>query len=196
MELQTIFNFLKFTNDFRKTERAIYAISDNRNENDVEHSFQLAIFAWYLADINKLDLDNELMLKFALIHDMDETFDGDKHIFDTAGRVDKEEKAKMARERIGKMFPNWNGYKELSEKYTKLDCEESKFIYALDKVLPVLDIIIDGGRSWHREKTTLQMLVENKRPKVATHEVAKELWTETEKYMGPRELELFGKLSS
>lgn len=195
MEIESLISFLRFSNDFRKTERQIYAVDDERNENDVEHSFQLAIFAWYLIDTLKLKMDTGLVIKYSLVHDMDETFDGDKHIFDTVGRVDKEEKAKKARERIFTMFPDWTGYKDVSEKYQELEDEESRFVNALDKVLPVINIILDNGRSWKREVTTLKMLKENKRPKVNIHPVAEEIWNNLEKYMQDREMELFGKMS-
>lgn len=195
MDLKNLIDFLKFSNDFRKTERQIYAIDEDRNENDVEHSFQLAIFAWYLIDTFKLKMDSGLVIKYALVHDMDETFDGDIHIFDTVGRVGKEEKSKKAREKIAIMFPKWTSYKELAGKYQQQEDEESRFVFALDKVLPVLNIVIDNGRSWHREKTTLKMLTDNKRPRVAVHPIAQEIWNYLEKYMAEHEMELFGKMS-
>jgi putative hydrolase of HD superfamily len=191
--LTKILEFLKFSNQFRTTYRAIYAVGEDRNENDVEHSFQLAIFAWYLIDTLKIKLDSNLAIKYALIHDLDETFDGDKHIFDIVGRVEKEKNARQARKRIMSMFPGWSGYTSLAENYKNLVDTEARFVYCLDKILPVLNIVLDQGRSWHREDTTLAMLVANKREKVSAHPVTQKLWNELEKYLHNHEMKLFGK---
>ena len=47
--------------------------------------------------------------------------------------------------------------------------EESKFIYALDKIIPPLNMYLDGGRTWQRHNISLQQIIENKTPKVAAH---------------------------
>ena len=45
--------------------------------------------------------------------------------------------------------------------------KESRFVYALDKVEPILSIYVDGGRTWKEKKITIQMLVDYKKDKVA-----------------------------
>jgi putative hydrolase of HD superfamily len=195
MELEKIRNFLEFTNSFRKTERAILAVGEDRKENDVEHSYQLAVFALYLNDNLRLNLSNEKLMFYSLFHDMDETFDGDVNIFDIEGRLSKEEKAKAARKKIVGMFPDWISYKTYADLYQNLEDEESSFVNGLDKILPVLNIILDGGRTWHNEETTLKMLIDNKRKKVDIHPVIKSIWNDIEKYLSDHEQELFGKFS-
>lgn len=196
MELEAINQFLKFTNSFRKTERAILATGDDRKENDVEHSYQLSVFALFLNEHLRLSLNKEKLMAYGLFHDMDETFDGDIDIFDTHGRLNKEEKAQVAREKIVGMFPSWVSYKKYINLYHNLKDEESRFINGLDKVLPVLNIILDGGRTWHQEDTTLKMILENKRSKVSIHPVVQSIWQEVELYLKDHELELFGKMSN
>jgi len=186
-------SFLQFSNDFRRTDRAIYAVGENRKENDVEHSFQLALFTMYVIDSLNLKLDKGLAVQYALIHDTPEVFDGDVHIFDAAGRVGKNEREETARKRIGKMFPEWTGYKELAERYKNLEDEESRLVNGLDKVIPVINIILDGGRTWKEEGTTLEKLVENKRRTTTIHPVSQKLWEELEIVLQERHLQLFGK---
>jgi hypothetical protein len=52
------------------------------------------------------------------------------------------------------------------EQYEKREDRESKFIYALDKIDPVLNIYLDNGRTWKRNHVTLEMLISMKKAKV------------------------------
>lgn len=184
-----------FSNQCRVTYRAIRAVGEDRNENDAEHSWQLGIFAWYLIDAFGLKLDDNRAMKYASVHDMDEVFEGDTSIWDISGRKDKELKASMARDKIIEMFPKWEGYKDVALAYVAQLDEESRFINALDKLVPVLNIYIDGGRQWHEDGTTLEKLIQNKRDKVKVHPFVEKLWYELEPLLQVRELELFGKMA-
>jgi len=195
MKINKLLEFLKFSLQFRQTQRAIYAVGENRMENDVEHSYQLTILTWYVIESEKLKLDSNLAIKYALIHDLEEAITGDKPIFDKKSRSGKENQEKLAYEIISKMFPDWKEYKKLSTNYKNKKDEESKLVNGLDKILPVLNIYIDGGRIWKTEDTTLKTLSENKKEKVAIHPFSKRMWIDIEKKLQAKELELFGKLS-
>jgi putative hydrolases of HD superfamily len=186
-------NFIELTLLFRHTQRGILAVGEDRNENDAEHSYQLAMWVWWVIENKNLQLDSNLAIKYALIHDLAEALTGDKHIFDTQGRLDKEVQEAAAIAQIQSMFPEWTGYSQLINNYMELKDEESRLVNGLDKVLPVINLIADGGRSWKREGTTLEKLVANKRPKVQIHPIAEALWAEVEVELRAREMELFGK---
>lgn len=49
-DLKKIFTYLHFLDEFRKIKRVIYASGEERLENDMEHSYQLAMLAWYMID--------------------------------------------------------------------------------------------------------------------------------------------------
>lgn len=193
--LPKIIDFLKFTLQFQQTKRQILAVGEDRNENDAEHSYQLSMLVWYIIQTQKLKLDVNLAIKYAMIHDLEEAINGDKDIFDTAGRENKEELEKIAQEKIKQMFPDWDDYGVLSKNYKLLADEESKFVNGLDKIIPVINLYLDGGRTWKKENVTYSMLVENKRKKVKIHPISESLWQEIEKVLKDKELELFGKLS-
>lgn len=195
MTLKKLLNFVKFTQRFRATNRYIFAVGENRMENDVEHSFQLAIITWYVIENEKLKLNSDLAIKYALIHDLEESLTGDKNIFDEKGRRNKKLDEIKARSKIIKMFPGWKGYRKLSLNYKKLVDNESKLVNGLDKILPVINIYLDGGRTWKQEDTTLKMLSANKRIKVTVHPISEKLWKPLEKKLKNNEFELFGKLS-
>ena len=55
---------------------------------------------------------------------------------------------------------------ELIEQYEAREDKESRFVYALDKIQPMLNIYTDGGRTWKEKGVTIDMLVEYKKEKV------------------------------
>lgn len=195
MKINNLLKFIEFTQKFRQTQRAIYAVGEKRMENDVEHSYQLAILAWYIIQSENLNLNINLAIKYALIRDLEEALTGDKPIFDQKGRTNKELLEKKARNKIIKMFPDWEEYKKLSRDYKDLANKESKFINGLDKVIPVLNIYIDGGRIWKTEDTTFEILKQNKRLKTSIDPIIQKTWLKLEKKLKAHELKLFGKLS-
>lgn len=42
---------------FQKVERAVHVKNSNSWENDAEHRYKLAMFAWYIIEKDNLDLD-------------------------------------------------------------------------------------------------------------------------------------------
>ncbi len=156
----------KFLLDFREIERVttIPGTYSRIHENDVEHSYFLAMSAWYVSDKLRLPLDREKVLKYSLVHDLPETYAGDVDAFASQ----KERQAKKHREaeavkkitaRFGNTFP---GMLETLHEYEAQKDEESRFIKALDKLMPPIMIALDEGRSWQEHGITQERLIENK----------------------------------
>ena len=66
--LNNILSFTKLLNKFQDVKRTIYHQGKDTSENDVEHSYQLAMLAWYISDSNSLDLNKSLLIEYALIY--------------------------------------------------------------------------------------------------------------------------------
>ena len=52
--LNSLVNFIKFTHLFQEVKRVVLIPNENKWENDAEHSYQLALTAWYLIEKDKL----------------------------------------------------------------------------------------------------------------------------------------------
>ncbi len=109
------------------------------------------------------------LIKYALVHDFVEVYAGDTYFY---RRSEKEEKDKNkregdARERLIKEYPEFKEFCDLMTRYELREDDESRFVYALDKILPILNIYLDGGRSWKADNVTLDMLITGKKDKVA-----------------------------
>ena len=167
-KLNKVIEFIKLTNMFREVERSIYIPNRETNENDAEHSYQLAMLAWYLLSTEDYGLDKDLAIKYALVHDFVEVYAGDVWFF----RSKDESKLKAQRERnsalrLKKEIPEFSDFHELIGNYEKRTDRESRFVYALDKLIPILNVYLDDGKLWKDKKITLTHLVNTKTSKIA-----------------------------
>lgn len=174
--IDKLLKFTKFLNKFREVERVIYRNNKNEWENDAEHSYQLTMLAWYLIDTHKLDLDLDKVLKYCLAHDLVETYAGDTFIYDDVS--DKEKREHDALQKIKQEFTEFPNLILHIEQYEKKDDPESRFVYALDKIEPMLAIYLDKGRIWKDKKITIDMILKNKTPKVALDPTIKKYFEE------------------
>ncbi len=139
-------------------------------ENDVEHSYHLAMMAWYLNSAHNLGYDTDRLLRYALVHDLAEAYAGDVDALDIEGRRGKEEREAAALDRISHDLPQTAELIDTIKTYDARIDAEAKFIYALDKLMPILMIYIDHGTTWHRQGLTMEELHANKVDKVAVSE--------------------------
>ena len=164
-------------------ERLIYfpdGTKKDRKENDVEHSYSLAMTAWYLSQYFP-ELDTSKLIQFALIHDFVEIHAGDVMAI---GRTEEEEKRKNEKEKLAleKLKNDWSDFNDLTnsiEIYESKDSDEAKFIYALDKIMPVLLNLLSQGKTWKIHNMSRDKVIKNKDEKVKISDEINELWQAT-----------------
>ncbi len=181
--LGSILKFVKLTNDFQAVARRVLVRNEDRYENDVEHSYQLALLSWYLIDSQKLELDSTLAAKYALLHDLVEVYAGDTYIYEKDksflnSKGDREAKTATQLQREFEEFPELH---RLIHNYEQRLDGESKFVYALD-----------NGRTWQKEGVTLQMLIDQKTSKVKTSPEVESYFDDLVILIRSKEQELFG----
>lgn len=198
MSIHNIISFTKFLNKFREIERSIYYSHDNRRENDAEHCWQLAMLSWYIISTQKLELSLEKILQYCMVHDIVEIYAGD---VDAIGRTAeqqalKEKREKDAYERIAKEFPEAHDLLERLEHYEKKEDVESKFVYALDKVIPVINIYNDGW-FWRKEcnLSIEKDIIPHKDWKVQVSPEVTQIWEQLVVLLKEQESKLFSNLS-
>lgn len=193
-KLAGLLDFVEFTHEFREVFRIARASNADHFENDAEHSYQLAMIAWYLIDTEKLKLNKELCFMYALAHDLVEIYAGDTYIFDTnkKAHTSKKQREKKALEKIGKRFSRFKTLTSVIKRYEEKKDGESKFIYALDKLIPPMQIFLEKGKLWREKGVTLEQIIENKTPKVALSQPINNYWQELVKHLVDDHKELFG----
>src|SRR6266498_1836918 len=190
--LLKIVKFIQLTHEFQSVTRRIFVVGDSRRENDMEHSFQLALLAWYIADSEKLALDKNRLVQYALIHDLVEVYAGDTVPYgDKALLATKKEREYNAAQRLQKEVPEFKDLHRLIEKYEARTDKESKFVYALDKIIPIFNIYLDSGHTWQADGVTLDMLIAYKTDKVAFDERIKKYFDELVRILKKEEVNLF-----
>lgn len=144
-----IYDLIKLLTDFQNIERAVVVPGSSRKENDTEHSYNLAMTAWLIIEKDKLPLDLGLCIKYALIHDLVEVYAGDTFALDSdqvATKVEREHAA-LKTLRIDALTKD---LALLIEDYERGASEEAKFIYSLDKLMPVFGILYGKDLVWKR----------------------------------------------
>lgn len=149
--------------DFAKVKRAVPLADASDTENDVEHSYGLAMTCWYLHDKIAPALDLSKILRYALAHDIVEIHAGDTYPWDEAAVATKYEREKAAMRQIEKDWDDFPMIVEFAEGYADKIDEEALFVYAVDKILPILMIeLADAKTIWNKKQLTLKMEEDNK----------------------------------
>ena len=175
LAIQQLLNFCQLLFRHQQVERRV-VLPSGEWENDTEHSYNLAMVAWYVSDQLKLQLDVEKMLKYALIHDLPEVYAGDTFAF--GDRRDKKEREAKALARIKSEMPEASAITGLVEKYEERADQESRFVWALDKLMPPLISYLGQGLSWRRNSLTFEMVENHHGAQFATYPEILELWNQ------------------
>lgn len=142
-----------------------------------EHTFELVVLAWYIIDTDKLPLSHEKVLKYALAHDLIEGYAGDTYFGNEELAKNKKEREAAALARIKSEFAEFADLITYMEAYETRADEESKFVYALDKLIDPLNSSMDTTRSiWTDLNMSYALLREYKDHKIAQSEHIVPYW--------------------
>lgn len=135
-------------------------------ENDVEHSYNLAMTAWFLARWFP-NLNKDLLVRYSLVHDLVEVHAGDTYIYgDESSLASKETREAEA---LKKLEADWSDFEDMVatiHDYENRGDAESRFVYALDKIMPIMLIYVHGGEDWREHRVSVEMLYKAKVEKV------------------------------
>lgn len=150
--------------DFAKVERVPFLANNGTPENDVEHSYGLAMTCWFLHPKIAPNLDLLKILQYALAHDIVEVHAGDTYAFNKELVATKHKRESEALEKINSEWKDFSDLGLFAQGYFDKVDEEARFVKAVDKILPV--IMIDIGRGadhWRELRVNLNMEIENKK---------------------------------
>jgi putative hydrolases of HD superfamily len=193
--IQEVLRFAELLNRFRLIKRTLLVNGEDRRENDQEHSFALAMLAWHIAERKGLPLDRLKLMRYALAHDLVEVYAGDTAFFlaDKTHADSKHQRERAAALRLEQEYPEFATLHETIASYEARADAESRFLYALDKLQPILNIYLDAGRTWKERGVSQEMLVSMKSPKIKDDPDIDALWCELQKLLAEDADRLFGK---
>lgn len=168
-----IISFQELINQFGLVKRQKLK-NDGSQENDAEHSYQLAMICWYLYKKLNLKLDLGLIFKYALIHDLPEVYAGDIDSFttDKASLRAKPKNELVAINKIQSEYPVFDELVVLFESYENQKDEESKFVYSVDKIVPVVNVyLFKDDKYFLNRKLTLQNVKDERIPRIQSLQI-------------------------
>jgi putative hydrolases of HD superfamily len=166
-DISRLVEFQHLLLSFRSIERRLHIPPGlDTFENDAEHSYALAMTAWFLAPYFP-KLDRDTVIRYALAHDIVEVHAGDTYAYsdDETLRIKREREA-TAVEQLAHDWPDFPDLTETMHAYEERASEEAKFVYALDKLVPALLDYMNEGLGWRDRGITFQMFCDEKNKKV------------------------------
>lgn len=161
--------FVEMLHTLQGVKRVVHVPGEDRMENDLEHSYILAMAVWYAIDTFKLPLNRDTAIRYALTHDMPEVYAGDTYIFskDPELLAGKKKREAEAREKLREVFPTVPSMHEAMDIYEHQTDDEAVFVRAFDKLMPLFANYFQDGRTFKYEKVAYTQLLENKRATTA-----------------------------
>jgi 5'-deoxynucleotidase YfbR-like HD superfamily hydrolase len=146
--------------------RQSYLIDSDRHENSAEHSWHLAVAAMVLAEHAKEKVDVSKVIQMVLVHDLVEIDAGDTFIYDDAANVGKAAREQEAANRLFGLLPDEQAqtFMTLWREFEDRQTPESKFAFALDRLMPILHNVFTQGRSWKEHGIRQEQALTKNRP--------------------------------
>lgn len=165
--ISRVVDFHRLLLDFRAVKRVTRIPGTEERENDVDHSYTLAMTGWYLSGFFP-QLDRDKIIRKCLAHDFTEVHANDTFAFGEDDHLAS--KAEREQQSLGKLAVDWPDFPELIETIHEYEARltpEDNFVYALDKVMPIIISIIGGGRDFQDYNISLERMHEQKKDKVS-----------------------------
>ena len=193
--LPKIFKFAELLNNFRDIKRGVLVNGTERWENDIEHVCMLALMADYIISVENLNLDRAKVMRYCLAHDLVEIYAGDTYAYSTDKEYvnSKKDRELAAYKRLTTEFPEHKEFLKNIEGYEVMLDEEARFVYALDKLYPSLNIYLDNGNSWKKNKVGLSDVIAYKGEKMKFSPVVQKYWDELRELLEINQHKLFPK---
>ena len=184
-DLEKDLDFILEVDKMKSIFRRSINLSNDRRENDAEHSFYVAISSMILEDYADNDIDKNKVIRMLLVHDLveidaDDTFAydtlgyktkveidaDDTFAYDTLGYKTKYEKEQKAADRLFSILSGKKAvfYRNLYDEFEEAKTEESKFANLIDRILPIFLNYYNNGGTWKEAGISKDMVINRIRP--------------------------------
>lgn len=143
--------FIKEVDKLKYILRKTKLLNSDRNENDAEHSWHLALMAVVLAGHANFPVNLQKVVTMLLIHDIVEIDAGDTFIYDTQKNHTNTEEERKAANRIFGLLPCDQASELIAiwEEFEEGQTNEAKFARAMDRLEPLLQNTSNNGGTWN-----------------------------------------------
>lgn len=156
--------FIKEIDQLKYIQRKTKLFNSDRNENDAEHSWHLAMMSIVLVEHSNKKIDILKVLKMVLIHDIVEIDSGDIFIYDTIKNHNNTEEELIAAKRIFGLLPKDQAKEFLAiwEEFEEGITDDAKFAKSMDRLEPLLQNTSNNGGTWREFNVPYQKVYDKK----------------------------------
>ncbi|MGY4539510.1 putative hydrolase of HD superfamily [Mucilaginibacter sp. UYNi724] len=167
MDSKNILKQIAFIHEIDKVKyilRKTKLFNSDRNENDAEHSWHLAIMSIILAEYANEPVDILKVVKMLLVHDVVEVDAGDVFLYDTAISHSNTAEERKAATRIFGLLPTdqANDLISIWEEFEVGATMEAKFARAMDRLEPLLQNVSNAGGTWKEFDVRYNSVIDKK----------------------------------
>ena len=182
MKTEDLLNQIAFIKEIDKVkyiQRKTKLFHSDRNENDAEHSWHLALMAIVLAEHSDEPTDVLKVVKMVLIHDIVEIDAGDTFIYDSQKNHSNTDEERLAANRIFGLLPKKQAEELIAiwEEFEAGETNEAKFARSMDRLEPLLQNTSNDGGTWKEFGVSYDKVYEKKS---VIKEGSKTLWSYAE----------------
>jgi len=176
IEIQNVVRFVLEIDKLKGVLRKVKPVGEDRYENTAEHSWQIAVFALSLARTLELPVDAERAVAMLLVHDLGEIDAGDKFVFAPDGWEERKAAELRAVERIFSLAPETLAQflLDIWKEFDAGETQDARFAKAIDRSMPVLLNLSNGGGSWLENGITYERVCARVGPEIEAG--CPELW--------------------
>ena len=158
-------SFIKEIDKLKYIQRKTKLFNSDRNENDAEHSWHLAMMAIVLAEHSDRPVDILKVVKMVLIHDIVEIDAGDTFIYDTVKNHTNTDEELEAAKRIFGLLPSEQAeeYIDIWKEFEDGLTDEAKFAKSMDRLEPLLQNTSNNGGTWAEFNVDYQKVYDKKK---------------------------------
>lgn len=167
MQFEHLLKQVEFIHEIDKVKyilRKTRLFNSERNENDAEHSWHLAIMAFILSEHANEPVDILKVVKMLLIHDVVEIDAGDIFLYDSVLNHTNTLAEQKAAERIFGLLPAEQAkeYIAIWEEFEDSKTPEAKFARAMDRLEPLLQNVSNNGGTWKEFNVSYEQVIGKK----------------------------------
>jgi putative hydrolases of HD superfamily len=159
--LQKQIDFIVELDRLKQVYRQSFLIDGSRRENDVEHSWHIAMMAVLLSEYAEEGVDLLRAVKMLLIHDIVEIEAGDVFVYDAVGNSGKLDRERSAADTLFNILPPDQAaeIRALWDEYEERKTPEARFAFSLDRLQPILQNYHTQGKSWKAHGVTAKQVL-------------------------------------
>lgn len=158
-------SFIKEIDKLKYIQRRTKLFNSDRNENDAEHSWHLAMMTIVLAEHSDKPIDVLKVLKMVLIHDIVEIDAGDTFLYDTQKNHINTDQELIAAKRIFGLLPKEQADEFIAiwQEFEDGITDDAKFAKSMDRFEPLLQNVSNNGGTWKEFDVPYQKVYDKKK---------------------------------